>query len=604
LALIRKNIFLTLQGDDWIGVRVRASTHRLQYGNNNSQNRSLACEQVRCQGTIVSYCAGINKHFIVFDEPLLKPKWVTCTSSEIDVLIGPTEVAKSNHTNQLMQPEFRIATKDRGSCFLCGYSLHFIQQKTALDTITNPSHIKRDFTDDNATESSSQIQANMSDQSDVSQKLSNEQSLEGVVGHRKKKVDDNIHNTVQAEPVYGVGKRKRRNIFIEKYCEMPSLFESDGKVVLMEKETTKKKSILENESLPSLQQCLHCQYYFHSYCMPYSVIKSLVDDYELFPDDKSWICWFCLQCQGGCGSSLWNHEMLLWTSQRLHTKNENEFDHNTLKPTCGYCMDKYINGQEYCPICYKFYPDEQILKNPRSLSNLRFQYLPSCRPDEICLRSNQCNEFVQVNYKQANGNDNLISNDNFNLNSLYGHYETVDDTCGDETVPIDTKKKKKKRKNTSEPRNPKKKSTQRNNPLVSEINVIDDNECIDPIDNGGDMDDNNSSNGDEIITSGERNEIISNEHMDVEMSTCHDGIVEERNGSAEDAQEQMDCNQKHDNVGNQIADSESSLQDDKHTKENVIHNVDEKAQKSRDDCDDRECRASDFEGLVEDSMVR
>lgn len=85
-------------GYDWIGTRVRASSYALsstvegkdQLGSDNpfdtsgtmSSPHSPAVESsnvftVKSMGKIVDFCPGIGEHFVLFDEELLAPRWLS-----------------------------------------------------------------------------------------------------------------------------------------------------------------------------------------------------------------------------------------------------------------------------------------------------------------------------------------------------------------------------------------------------------------------------------------------------------------------------------------------------------------------------------------------
>lgn len=77
-----------LSGEQWVGYRVRASTHRiLQPGERRHDARETG-GSAYSTGTIRCYRPSSNEHLVVFDDPLLQPQWVVCQKSSIDVLLG------------------------------------------------------------------------------------------------------------------------------------------------------------------------------------------------------------------------------------------------------------------------------------------------------------------------------------------------------------------------------------------------------------------------------------------------------------------------------------------------------------------------------------
>ena len=144
LPAVKKSVFSLLHGEQWIGFRVRASAHVLLPNNNsiaenNSSNSNSnntintgsynggdaedasksVCDSsfpdsstsistrsrsndyddfsdsenncAKCVGTIVKFSPALNMHLIVYDEPLLQSKWVTCNSESIELLLGNEE---------------------------------------------------------------------------------------------------------------------------------------------------------------------------------------------------------------------------------------------------------------------------------------------------------------------------------------------------------------------------------------------------------------------------------------------------------------------------------------------------------------------------------
>lgn len=81
-------MFSALSGEQWVGYRVRASTHRiLQPGERRHDSRD-AGGSAYSTGTVKCYRPSSGEHLVVFDDPMLQPQWVVCQKSSIDVLLG------------------------------------------------------------------------------------------------------------------------------------------------------------------------------------------------------------------------------------------------------------------------------------------------------------------------------------------------------------------------------------------------------------------------------------------------------------------------------------------------------------------------------------
>ena len=96
-SAIRDSIFNVLSGEQWVGSRVRASTHRIvQLG----ECRSEVLEQgsAYSAGVVRLFQPASGEHLVVFDDPLLQPQWVVCQKSCIDVLLGADETAHTTVT--------------------------------------------------------------------------------------------------------------------------------------------------------------------------------------------------------------------------------------------------------------------------------------------------------------------------------------------------------------------------------------------------------------------------------------------------------------------------------------------------------------------------
>ena len=101
---MQDSVFSALYGEQWVGYRVRTATHRIvQRG--ESRSEVLECGSVYSIGTIRSYCPGSGEHFVVFDDVLLQPQWITCQKSTVDVLFGVDEttpiVGNTSNTDEI-----------------------------------------------------------------------------------------------------------------------------------------------------------------------------------------------------------------------------------------------------------------------------------------------------------------------------------------------------------------------------------------------------------------------------------------------------------------------------------------------------------------------
>jgi hypothetical protein len=87
---MQEAIFGVLQGEQWVGYRVRAATHRIVQ---RGESRSEVLEQGSAYsvGTVRCYRPSTGEHLVVFDDPLLQPQWLECKKSTIDVLFSCSE---------------------------------------------------------------------------------------------------------------------------------------------------------------------------------------------------------------------------------------------------------------------------------------------------------------------------------------------------------------------------------------------------------------------------------------------------------------------------------------------------------------------------------
>lgn len=86
---VRKLAIIMLHGNQWLGVRVRAEAHLIS--NNEDDSLVDTDDGIMCSGTVARYCGALGSHFILFDENLLLPKWVTLPDCKVEILLGSEE---------------------------------------------------------------------------------------------------------------------------------------------------------------------------------------------------------------------------------------------------------------------------------------------------------------------------------------------------------------------------------------------------------------------------------------------------------------------------------------------------------------------------------
>ena len=134
MGCIRDNVYSALLGDDWIGIRVRSSSHRAVDGTGRELQGVFASV-----GTIVAYCPSTFEHLVVFDEEHLQPRWLVCQKSTVEVLLGAERAdMQSCSTDSVPSIESSAVTRFQRSvvdskdsiCFLCkGCDVHSIKNK-------------------------------------------------------------------------------------------------------------------------------------------------------------------------------------------------------------------------------------------------------------------------------------------------------------------------------------------------------------------------------------------------------------------------------------------------------------------------------------------
>lgn len=139
LKAVRDNAYNALIGEQWIGLRVRASTHSIfgeagDLASSSSSNdgrhysyrraashveSTVGATKAMCTGTVVQYCGLTDQHFVVFDDEGLQPQWVVAEKGVMDILIGPDEALPASPAGELaLRPE-----KGPRDCVLCGLAM-------------------------------------------------------------------------------------------------------------------------------------------------------------------------------------------------------------------------------------------------------------------------------------------------------------------------------------------------------------------------------------------------------------------------------------------------------------------------------------------------
>ena len=320
---IRKNLFTRLVGAEWVGVRVRASTHRIITPEDLQEDyRMVEPLMVRCIGKIVSYNASADQHLVVFDEPLLQPQWVRTRPENIDVLLGPEssgynepmritsaiclhsdrEDVSSSSSSSMQTTE--VHTMQRSAfCFVCGTAVHASDpnnESSCSAEIYIPYLKCRDC--------SRCYHENCLPQSSVSTYcLNSECGVFSIRGHSL-----SWYSLLE--------------------CEQAERDSSKSKgVIKPQSKATEKKSVFSSSG---------------------SSVTAVKED---------WLCFDCLKCEG-CGVTSSSKALLQWNVKRVSP--EESFADRPI-PICADCMVRFKEKKDYCPVCYKFYDLEDEPASPQ-----------------------------------------------------------------------------------------------------------------------------------------------------------------------------------------------------------------------------------------------
>jgi hypothetical protein len=101
MQLIRKSATTSVKGDDLIGVRVFASSHRLFDKDDTIVAIKYSGGYCKFSGTIAHYCPANELHFVVFDEEFVQPQWISCRNSDVEIIF-PTSADAHVETSKTM----------------------------------------------------------------------------------------------------------------------------------------------------------------------------------------------------------------------------------------------------------------------------------------------------------------------------------------------------------------------------------------------------------------------------------------------------------------------------------------------------------------------
>lgn len=108
-SAIRESVFSALSGEQWVGYRVRASTHRILQPGERRVDARDAGGSAYSTGTVKCYRPSSGEHLVVFDDHMLQPQWVVCQKSQIDVLLGEEGAKPSSEGAVAAEPGIAAA---------------------------------------------------------------------------------------------------------------------------------------------------------------------------------------------------------------------------------------------------------------------------------------------------------------------------------------------------------------------------------------------------------------------------------------------------------------------------------------------------------------
>lgn len=92
---------------------MRASSHLVATKNDIVEDLEQQ-HSAMCAGRIVKFSPGVDRYFVVFDEPGIQPQWVKAIPSHLELLIGPDDV------NSSISESYKQAENPLLGCQLCG----------------------------------------------------------------------------------------------------------------------------------------------------------------------------------------------------------------------------------------------------------------------------------------------------------------------------------------------------------------------------------------------------------------------------------------------------------------------------------------------------
>ena len=379
---IRKALFDTtnVAGSAWLGVRARASTHRVftpdeqeltaDYSSKDdagstvdmgaasaaSSSTEISSKismrrhgavgaqlalrpppvehvMVRCIGSIVRYCASAGQHLVVFDDALLQPQWVRSRPDEIDVLLGPeaseyygSDPLRTISSSGPLSSSSSSSSSTAGSSSSSSSTAVALQEPIVVCMMCNGEGCVTTISDDHSGEAND---ASSSSAASVSQ-LS---SMKMCVGCSKychhhclpKNIAGSESSLVVAETdsfvMRGVGYT----------------WQSFGECEKEEREAKMKGG--KYQSKPKSKG---------------SSSSSSSSNSDAPIADTEWMCFDCIKCEG-CGATASEKALLHWNVKRV--SDEKSFADRPII-VCADCMVRFKEKKDYCPVCYQFYEME------------------------------------------------------------------------------------------------------------------------------------------------------------------------------------------------------------------------------------------------------
>ena len=304
---IRKSLFTSLVGPEWVGVRVRASTHRIITPEELQEDFGMVeTAMVRCTGKIVKYNASTDQHLVIFDEYLLQPQWVRARPENIDVLLGP-ESSEYNEPLRISSMTDLHMGRDvlSSSSSIQATDVHPIPRSALCLVCGTAVCVNASAPNDESAFHSPSLKCRdcsrfchekcLPRSSEPTDCLNSECGVFFIREHRYKW--SSLRECVQVE---------REAIKSKGVNKFPS-------------KATEKKDVCSSSSSSAME--------------------------------ADWLCFDCLKCEG-CGETSSSKALLQWNVKRVSP--EESFADRQI-PICADCMVRFKEKKDYCPVCYKFY---------------------------------------------------------------------------------------------------------------------------------------------------------------------------------------------------------------------------------------------------------